>query len=249
VTIIDADTGEIVSSTALERPRLAEPGQPIALAQLIPQCRSIEVWAERTESVAEVKDAAHKLDAIGRYIAATSKDGCAVVAATQRRLEARIGVLLGKASRGGDRKSDQVNRDSFDPALSPQERSQFRKMADHPDIVEAVIDDSDDETPASRRRVLDEINKARALKAQAEQDADEFKAMQPDGFDPALNKELIRQRGELTRLCQHLVDLGDPAEFLDRHDGHLRDSHIAAVLNAADHLARFADEIKERGLG
>lgn len=246
MTIIDADTGEIVSSTALERPRLAEPGQPIALAQLIPQCRSIEVWAERTESVAEVKDAAHKLDAIGRYIAATSKDGCAVVAATQRRLEARIGVLLGAAKAG---RPETSLANDIEDGLTRNERSQFRKMADHPDIVEAVIDDSDDETPASRRRVLDEINKARALKAQAEQDADEFKAMQPDGFDPALNKELIRQRGELTRLCQHLVDLGDPAEFLDRHDGHLRDSHIAAVLNAADYLARFADEIKERGLG
>jgi hypothetical protein len=136
VTIIDADTGEIVSSTALERPRLAEPGQPIALAQLIPQCRSIEVWAERTESVAEVKDAAHKLDAIGRYIAATSKDGCAVVAATQRRLEARIGVLLGKASRnGGNSRNGSSAIDPFDD-LTKDERSAFRKMADHPDIVE-----------------------------------------------------------------------------------------------------------------
>jgi len=34
-------------------------------------------------------------------------------------------------------------------------------MADHPEIVDAVIDESDDETPASRRRTLDEINRAK----------------------------------------------------------------------------------------
>jgi hypothetical protein len=69
-----------------------------------------------------------------------------------RRLEVRIGQLLGPASRGGDRKSDQVNRDELD--LSPQERNSFRKMAEHPEIVDAVIAESSDDEPPSRRKVL-----------------------------------------------------------------------------------------------
>lgn len=169
VVSVDTDTGEVlsgdvVSSTALAKPDIARPGEPISLAHITAQCRSIEVWAEHCDSIPDITDARNKLAAIEQYVAATSKDGRAQIAAAQRRLEIRIGILLGPAKAGNPTGANQHGGTSSaieDPPLTKDERSQFRKMADHPEIVDAVVDESDDETPASRRRVLDEINRTR----------------------------------------------------------------------------------------
>ncbi len=176
VVSVDTDTGEVlsgdvVSSSALAKPDIARPGEPISLAHITAQCRSIEVWAEHCDSIPDITDARNKLAAIEQYVAATSKDGRAQIAAAQRRLEIRIGILLGPAKAGNPTGANQHGgtslasevppTDAADSALSANERSQFRNMADHPDIVEAVIDESDDESPASRRRTLDEINRAK----------------------------------------------------------------------------------------
>ena len=71
------------------------------------------------------------------------------MASAQRLLETRIGVLLGPAKVGRPETS-RVNDDS----LTGNERSQFRKMADNPDVIDDVIEGSTDEEPASRRKVL-----------------------------------------------------------------------------------------------
>jgi len=169
VVSVDTDTGEVlsgdvVSSTALAKPDIARPGEPISLAHITAQCRSIEVWAEHCDSIPDITDARNKLAAIEQYVAATSKDGRAQIAAAQRRLEIRIGILLGPAKAGNPTGANQHGGTSSaieDPPLTKDERSQFRKMADHPEIVDAVVDESDDETPASRRRVLGEINRTK----------------------------------------------------------------------------------------
>lgn len=160
MTVVDVDTGEIIPATTLAKPDIARPGEPISLARITSQCRSIEVWAEHCDSIPDITDARNKLAAIEQYVASTSKDGRAMIAAAQRRLEIRIGILLGAAKVGANQ-HDEASLASEASGLTPNERSQFRKMADHPEIVDAVIDESDDETPASRRRTLDEINRAK----------------------------------------------------------------------------------------
>lgn len=56
-----------------------------------------------------------------------------------RRLEVRIGKLLGPAERGGDRRSDQVHREELESdGLSPQQRNAFRQMAENEEEVEAI---------------------------------------------------------------------------------------------------------------
>lgn len=157
MTIIDAETGEIVRRT----PVIAAPGTPTTPELIAHQCRSLDVWSETCDSIPELKDAAAKLTAIGAYLARIDSEGRAKVAASHLRIERRIGELLGPAKRGGDRRSGQVDRDPLADALSKEQRRDFRKLADHPEVVEAVIDDSDDETPASRRRALDEINRTK----------------------------------------------------------------------------------------
>ena len=69
------------------------------------------------------------------YLSHTSTEGRARVAAAMRRLEVRIGKLLGPAEHGGRREKGQVGHDQLDS----RERHDFRTMAAHADTVEDVI--------------------------------------------------------------------------------------------------------------
>jgi hypothetical protein len=117
------------------------------------QCDSIERWAAECDSVPQLRDAGHKLAAIDEYLSRTTTEARARVAVAMRHLEARIGDLLGPAEHGGDRRESK----STVTDLSKDQRSDFRLMAKHPDIVEEVIANSTDEEPASRRKVIEAI--------------------------------------------------------------------------------------------
>lgn len=129
--------------------------EPSSLVVVDDQCAAVERWAEQCQSIPELRDASHKLAAIDEYLSRTSTEGRARVAAAQRRLEVRIGTLLGPADNGGDRKSDQFIREVTE--LTPNERTTFRKMAEHVEIVEGAIAESTDEQPASRRKVMERV--------------------------------------------------------------------------------------------
>lgn len=204
MTVVDVDTGEVIPATTLAKPDIARPGEPISLARITSQCRSIEVWAEHCDSIPEITDARNKLAAIEQYVASTSKDGRAMIAAAQRRLEIRIGILLGPAKVG--RPAAEETSSAIEDSLTKDERSQFRKMADHPEIVDAVIDESDDETPASRRRTLDEINRAKQAPP-AEPTAEEIHAR-----SVALAAKELHKAGQFFAMFtpEQIHELNDP---------------------------------------
>lgn len=132
--------------------------QPTSLEAVEDQCLMVESWAESCDSIPQLRDASNKLAAISEYLELTSTEGRARVAAAQRRLEVRIGQLLGPASNGGDRKSDQFDRGRTDrDDLTKDQRSAFRQMAADPETVEDVIATSTDDEPASRRKVTEAI--------------------------------------------------------------------------------------------
>lgn len=229
MTVIDYDTGEIVATTALDRPTIAEPGTPITPAIVAHQCRSVEVWAEHCESIPEIRDTANKLDAIGQYIARTGVDGRAAIEATLRRLEARIGDLLGPApdpstSRRSDIDPSLANEGS---ELTPNQRSQFRKMADHPDIVENVIDNSTDDDPASRRKVIDQINRAKHTPNPAPTPEQQAAIDRADAIRRAAKR------------CEKFLDGFDQVAGLASHQ--FRDD-ILAALNEPDRLRLLSIE-------
>lgn len=128
---------------------------PTSLVAVEGQCIAVEQWAADCESVAELRDATNKLAAIDEYLSRTSSQERARVAATMRRLETRVGSLLGPASANG--KSPGSN--ATDPGLTKDQRSKFRELARHADVVEDVIEQSTDEDPASRRKIQREIKK------------------------------------------------------------------------------------------
>jgi len=124
---------------------------PLSPAAIEQRCASIETWAESCQSIPELRDAGAKLAAIDEYLARTSSDGRARLAATQRRLEVRIGVLLGPATVGAHLLAGKGD------GLTPKERHAFRLLASDPDAVEDAIATSTDDEPASRRSVLSAI--------------------------------------------------------------------------------------------
>lgn len=195
--------------------------EPTSLVGVEDQCSAVEAWAASADNVAELRDAMNKLSAISEYLTLTSSEGVARVEAAKRRLEVRIGQVLGPAQNGGDRKSDQFRHDGTD--LDRHQRSEFRQMAEHPEVVEQVIATSTDEAPASRRQVTQAIKATRPvttprrspLPEQADRAGWEFRRSverlvrihDDDRF--AANREQVAAalRGHLTYAAEVLTDL------------------------------------------
>jgi N6-adenosine-specific RNA methylase IME4 len=118
----------------------------------------VVAWAEQSDDIAQVRDMSNKWAAITEYVRRTSRDGIVEAEAALRRLEVRVGVLEGQAQLGRPRGN--VPREEH--LLSRKERSYFRSMAEHSDVVEEVIAQSTDDDPPSRRKVLKAIKRAKA---------------------------------------------------------------------------------------
>lgn len=127
--------------------------EPTSLVAVHDQCAMVEAWAAGCDSVPLLQDAANKLAAIDEYLCRTTIEGRGRVAKSMRLLEQRIGHVIGAASRDHDRRRGAKSTQA-DVGLSKDQRSDFRKMAAHPDIVEKVAAASTDEKPATRKAVL-----------------------------------------------------------------------------------------------
>ncbi len=135
---------------------LVEPSSANDLVR-VEQMREIEVWAESCDSIPDLQTTASELEAFIGHLQRTSQEGCARVAATQRRIEVQIGRLSGPTSNG--ERHDLEPSAAAEGSLSRHERSDFRSMAADPEAVEDVIAESTDEQPASRRKVTKRIKK------------------------------------------------------------------------------------------
>lgn len=151
MSLVDTETGEVVSRSALAIPRPHEVTSPFEL------CDAIEQALPLVDDAGELAEAKAKLLAIETYMSQRTKEGRARLEAALRRIEIRMGEVLGEAQHGGDRKSDQVPREELDLPLPKKERHELRLLAAHQDVAEQVIATSDDAKPPSRRKVLDAI--------------------------------------------------------------------------------------------
>lgn len=150
---------------ALPDPSALDAGTVAALgAQLV-------AWAESADDIAVVSDAAARWAAITEYIRRTSREGVAEAEGALRRLEVRVGVLLGPATVGAHSSATEG------AAITADARHDFRTMAEHVEVVERVIAESSDESPPSRRKVLARIAAA--------EDAADFAAAVAEGQELA----------------------------------------------------------------
>lgn len=205
--------------------------EPTSLVAVHDQCAAVEAWAGRCESIAELRDASNKLAAIDEYLARTSSEGRARVAAAQRRLEVRVGELLGPTTPGArtDREPSIAIEGS---SLTKDERHAFRAMAEHPDVVEDVIADSTDEQPASRRKVTRAIAEHKPAPARR----------------PPLAPQLDTAGWNLRRAADRLTHLAGDDRYAHQSEqvaAQLR-SHLSHVIEACQDLMNITHRTETR---
>ncbi|MGI8631611.1 MAG: hypothetical protein ACR2NA_03570 [Solirubrobacterales bacterium] len=176
----------------------------------------------------QLRNAGHKLGAIDEYLSRTSTEGRARAAAAMRRLEARIGELIPPPAPGRRTDLQPVERDR-EVALGKDERSDFRRMAENPDIVEEVIANSTDKAPASRRKVTEAIRTPKPEKPR--------RSPLPD----FARKAAWTFRKSAERL-EHVVEDDRFAANKEKVAAHLRGDLLYAVEACQDLLRRLGEE-------
>ena len=203
------------------------PEQAQSLAQVYTICDTVEVWVQTVDSAEVIVDAVGKLAAMSEYLRATSTEGRGRIELAARKCGERLGEVLPKE------KTDPRACPESGQAISKQRRSEFRKIAANADLIDII--GSTDENPLTHNKLLEAIK-------QREQDLRTDQAirdMTPDDFDPVRNRELLRQRGVLSATCKEIMSLGDPLQFYNTNEEHLKDRHTEAATEARDWLNDF----------
>lgn len=139
---------------------------------LLDACEAVAAWADQCDDIGLVQEVYDRMAAVAEYLA--RQDHARSAQATLRRIELRIGELVGPAQHGGDRKTDQFASAQID--LAPRRIHEFRKMAANPDVVEQVIAESTDAAPPSRAKVLNAIKELEQVAKQAAVEQAEWNA-------------------------------------------------------------------------
>lgn len=128
-------------------------------------------WCEQVDDIHEIRNAAAKWSALTEYVKRTSREGVADAEAALRRIEERVGLLIREKRAAGELASVHDNQHMVitavttslaDLGIPGRQAAEFVLMAEHSDIVEAVIAASTDAEPPSRRKVIGAIRQTLA---------------------------------------------------------------------------------------
>lgn len=204
--------------------------------------QSVIEWAGSCEDVAELEDARAKVAAIETYLRKRDAQAAAALAAADRKLEARIGDLLGDAHpAGADLRGSAAN----DP-LTKDQRHEFRQIAQHQDIPE-VADAI--EKGESRASVLGKIKAHKQKKAEKALDDDiaEWAESIPAPTDPDGDKHRSLVWGALMAARDGAKQLAkySPAEVsaaIESHPfAHVSPQMAADLIEAVDTIATYKE--------
>lgn len=222
-------------------PALPTPNS-ITPAEVDGYAEAVERFAADCDDIHEVREARNKWAAITEYIRRTSRDGVARAEAAERRLEQRIGALLGPPTPGrtpgGMSEGSDISRD---------DRMEFRQMAEHADIVDAVIAASTDASPPTRNKIRTAIrdHKSSEMQTEAKQ------ALLDAGViitDDPMAKDLARRHTEI--VAGLLGRLADMRSYADRFDIEViavavaNDRISQSVIEDIRHCAEWLDVVK-----
>jgi hypothetical protein len=98
---------------------------------------SVKTWLQKTTDVEVAQEAQRRLLALQKYVRDQRRQD--EVAAACRHCEVKIGELLGPTSQG-ERSDLNPGLSLANESLTPNERSQFRALAENAEIVERCID-------------------------------------------------------------------------------------------------------------
>lgn len=143
--------------------------QAVGVVDLPSLCERATVWVEQAHDVAEIKDNLNRFAAIDRYMELTGADHRKPVQATMRRFEVRIAEV--SPARQGER-TDLQPIPHEEEVIPANRLSEFRQMAANPDVVDEVINESTDEDPPSRRKVMKAIKQRRNGAPEPEDEAE-----------------------------------------------------------------------------
>lgn len=189
--------------------------QPSSLAEVDDQCAAVERMASASQSIPEIRDWSNRLSAIDEYLARTSAEGRSRVAAAIRRLEVRIGQLLGPTTNGERHDLEPSSAKEGSASLNKNQRREFRQMAEHPEVVEDVIKESTDEKPASRRTVMQRLQDA-AKKHPVEPPS--FKSRAAVEARVAKAKEMAEEGYTSRQIAEEIgIAVESMSDFRDRH--------------------------------
>jgi hypothetical protein len=214
---------------ALPTPNSITPAQVDGLAA------TVEEFAAGCDDIHEVREARNKWAAITEYIRRTSRDGVARAETAERRLEQRIGVLLGAMRASGELSTPGRPSATFegsrvsDIGMVPFDASEFVAMAEHADIVDAVIASSTDASPPTRNKVRTAIRDHKT----AQMNREGRTALEAAGVvitDDPIEKHRARQRTEI--VAGLLGRLADMQSYADRFA-----ADVIAIAVAGDRIA------------
>jgi hypothetical protein len=154
------------------------PPAAITPAEVDEYAVAVERFADDCDDIAAVTDTKNRWAAITEYIRRTSRDGVNRAEVAMRHLEQRVGLLIKAKREAGElatahRPSGSVEVSTLpNIGLDRHDAAEFVAMAEHPEVVEAVIAESSDDAPATRNKVRTAIreHKQRQVESQAEQD-------------------------------------------------------------------------------
>ncbi len=202
--------------------------------------QSVIEWAGSCEDVSELEDARAKVAAIETYLRKRDAQAAAALAAADRKLEARIGDLIGEPVVGSHSSADEGG------TLTKDQRHQFRQIAQHQDVPEvaAAIDKGE-----SRSSVLGKIKAHKQKKAEKALDDEiaEWAESIPEPTDPEGDKHRSLVWGALMAARDGAQQLAKytPAEVSDAIKSHpfahVSPQMAADLIEAVDTIAAYKE--------
>lgn len=205
-------------------------------AQVDTYATKIEQFASECEDITAARDVRSRWAAVTEYIRKSSRDGIARAEAAQRRIEQRIGELI-IAEREAGRLADRgrpINAEgsafsSEDIGIHRNDAAEFVAMAEHADVLDEVIDRSDDAAPATRNKVRNAIKQRKRSDWEAEVDRINQEGLRAAGLDGPPSEAALAHRRSIDVMSQ--IN-GGTRQILEARDALTLDEIVEAARHS-----------------